>query len=111
MRTETASVTAPLPVFGLRGLWEIAPKWYIDAQAQYFTLEIDNIDGEVTDLRAGITWMFAKHWGLGAGYNRFVTDVECRKTRIHRRPEMDLLRRAGFHHRVVLARASSGLAE
>ena len=75
MRTETASVTAPLPVFGLRGLWEIAPKWYIDAQAQYFTLEVDNIDGEVTDLRAGITWMFAKHWGLGAGYNRFVTDV------------------------------------
>ena len=75
LRTETASVTAPLPVFGLRGLWEIAPKWYLDAQAQYFTLKVDNIDGEVTDLRAGITWMFAKHWGLGAGYNRFVTDV------------------------------------
>jgi hypothetical protein len=75
VRTETASVTAPLPVFGLRGLWEIAPKWYLDAQFQYFTLEVDNIDGEVTDLRAGITWMFAKHWGLGAGYNRFVTDI------------------------------------
>lgn len=75
VHTETASVTAPLPVFGLRGLWQIAPKWYLDAQFQYFTLEIDNIDGEVTDFRAGVTWMFAKHWGLGAGYNRFVTNV------------------------------------
>jgi hypothetical protein len=73
--TESASVTAPLPVFGLRGLWALSPKWYIDAQAQYFALKIDNIDGKVTDLRAGLTWMFAEHWGLGAGYNQFVTTV------------------------------------
>jgi hypothetical protein len=79
VRTEAASVTAPLPVFGLRGLWQISPKWFLDAQAQYFALEIDNIDGKVTDLRAGVTWMFAKHWGLGAGYNRFVTDVGVTK--------------------------------
>lgn len=80
VRTETASVTAPLPVFGLRGLWQIAPKWYLDAQFQYFTLEIDNIDGEVTDFRAGVTWMATKHFGLGAGYNRFVTDVGVDRT-------------------------------
>jgi hypothetical protein len=73
--TETASVTAPLPVFGLRGLWEIAPNWYLDAQAQYFALKIDNIDGKITDLRAGVTYMIGRHWGLGAGYNRFVTTV------------------------------------
>lgn len=73
--TETASVTAPLPVFGLRGLWEIAPNWYLDAQAQYFALKIDNIDGKITDLRAGLTYMIGRHWGLGAGYNRFVTTV------------------------------------
>jgi hypothetical protein len=74
-RTEAASVTAPLPVFGLRGLWEIAPNWYLDAQAQYFALKIDNIDGRITDLRAGVTYMIGRHWGLGAGYNRFVTTV------------------------------------
>jgi hypothetical protein len=77
--TETASVTAPLPVFGLRGLWEIAPKWYLDAQAQYFALKIDNIDGKITDLRAGVTYMVGRHWGLGAGYNQFVTTVGVAK--------------------------------
>jgi hypothetical protein len=77
--TETASVTAPLPVFGLRGLWALAPNWYIDAQAQYFALKIDNIDGRVTDVRGGLTWMFAKHWGVGAGYNQFITTVGVTK--------------------------------
>jgi hypothetical protein len=77
--TETAAVTAPLPVFGLRGLWQIAPKWYLDAQAQYFTLEYDNIDGEITDLRVGVTYMIGRHWGVGAGYNRFVTTVGVEK--------------------------------
>jgi hypothetical protein len=80
VHTESASVTAPLPVFGLRGLWEIAPKWFVDAQFQYFTLTIDNIDGEVTDFRAGLTYMFSKHVGVGAGYNRFVTDVGVDKS-------------------------------
>ncbi len=79
VHTETASVTAPLPVFGLRGLWALSPNWYIDAQAQYFALKIDNIDGRVTDVRGGLTWMFAKHWGLGAGYNQFITTVGVTK--------------------------------
>ena len=78
--TEAASVTAPLPVFGLRGLWALSPKWYIDAQAQYFQLKIDNIDGRVTDLRAGLTWMATKHVGIGAGYNQFVTTVNVNRT-------------------------------
>ena len=56
-------------------MWEIAPNWYLDAQAQYFSLKVDNIDGRVTDLRAGVTYMLGRHWGLGAGYNRFVTTV------------------------------------
>jgi hypothetical protein len=79
VRTENAGITAPLPVFGLRGLWALSPRWYLDAQAQYFALKIDNIDGKITDLRAGITWMATKHVGIGAGYNRFVTTVNADK--------------------------------
>jgi hypothetical protein len=79
-RTETAGVTAPLPVLGVRGLWEIAPKWYLDAQAQYFALKIDNIDGRITDLRAGVTYMPGRHWGVGAGYNQFLTTVGVDKS-------------------------------
>lgn len=82
-RTETASATAPLPVVGLRYAWRFAPKWYLEATAQYFTVSIDDVDGEIIDLRAGVNWMFTDHFGIGAGWNRFSTDVDVSKERFN----------------------------
>jgi hypothetical protein len=80
-RTESASATAPLPVVGGRYIWRFAPDWYLEAQAQYFKISIDNIDGEIIDMRAGVNWMFTKHFGLGLGWNDFTTDVDVGKER------------------------------
>jgi hypothetical protein len=80
-RTESSSVTAPLPVAGLRYSWRFADRWYVEALAQYFAVSIDNIDGQIVDLRAGVNWMFSKHVGIGAGWNRFSTDVDISKER------------------------------
>jgi hypothetical protein len=77
--TETSSATAPLPVLGMRGLWEFSPQWYLDAQGQFFAIKIDNVDGHITDLRAGVTRMFGKHFGVGAGWNQFTTKVNLDK--------------------------------
>jgi hypothetical protein len=78
--TESNSVSAPLPVIGVRGGWVVAPQWYIDAQAQFFKVNIQGIDGNWTDLRLGGTWMFHKNFGVGLGYNRFYTHVDVSKT-------------------------------
>jgi hypothetical protein len=77
--TQTSSVTAPLPVIGLRAGWVVAPNWYIDAQAQFFKLKYDNYDGNWSDLRVSATWMYNPHFGIGLGYNRFATNVEVEK--------------------------------
>lgn len=82
-RTEAASATAPLPVVGLRYIWRFAPKWYLEAQGQYFTVSIDDVDGEIIDLRAGVNWMITDHFGIGAGWNRFSTDVDVSKARFN----------------------------
>jgi hypothetical protein len=82
-QTETAVTEAPLPVFGLRGLWEFSPKWYLDGHFQYFTLSYDAYDGSITDLNVSVTRMFGKHWGLGAGWNQFSTDVDVEKDRFN----------------------------
>ena len=76
---ESGDTTAPLPVIGLRGLWQLSPNWYLDAQGQYFQLKYDAYDGSVTDLRIGVTRMFGEHFGLGAGYNRFTTKLGVSK--------------------------------
>lgn len=82
-RTESSDVTAPLPVIGLRYIWRFADNFYLEAQGQYFGLKIDNVDGSLTDLRAGVNWMFSKHFGIGAGWNQFVTNVDVDRNHFH----------------------------
>jgi hypothetical protein len=82
-----ASVGAPLPVFGLRGMWRLGHDFYLDAQAQYFALSIDNIDGSLLNYRAALTWQPKKYLGIGVGYDTFNVDVKVDKDRF--RGEMD----------------------
>lgn len=74
--TRENSVPAPLPVIGLRGAWVIAPRWLLDAQAQFFRAKLEGYDGRITDLRASASWLFHRHAGVGLGYNYFGTDVD-----------------------------------
>jgi hypothetical protein len=77
---ETATARAPLPVLGLRGAWRFADDWYLEAQGQWFGVKFDDVDGRLTDLRAGVTWMFTDHFGVGAGWNRFDLDVDVERS-------------------------------
>ncbi|MCE9657643.1 MAG: hypothetical protein K8R60_03720 [Burkholderiales bacterium] len=86
--SKKGSVSAPLPVIGIRAGWVVAPQVYLDAQAQYFKAKVDNIDGSVLDLRAGATWMFSQNFGVGAGYNRFTTNVKVEKNNFDGRLRM-----------------------
>lgn len=77
--SREASAPAPLPVIGLRGGWAVTPNWYVDAQGQYFQAKVGEVDGSISDLRVGATWMFSRHLGLGMGYNRFYTKLDFAK--------------------------------
>jgi hypothetical protein len=78
---EDASVAAPLPVIGLRGLWGLPHNFWIDASAQYFALSFDEYDGNLQDYRIGVTWQPRKWLGVGLGYNQFGVDVDVEKDR------------------------------
>jgi opacity protein-like surface antigen len=74
-----ASVDLPLPVIGLRGMWRMGGNFYLDAHAQYFGLEIDNIDGSIINYRAAFIWQPKKYIGVGLGYDNFEIDVDIDK--------------------------------
>jgi hypothetical protein len=80
---DEADVKAPLPVFGLRGIWKMPADLYIDAQAQYFALSIDEYDGSVQDYRLMLTWQPKPWLGLGIGYNGFKIDVDVERDRFN----------------------------
>jgi hypothetical protein len=73
------SVPAPLPVFGVRGDWAVSPHIYLDASGKIFSLSYQGIDGNWSELRAGATWMFSEHFGVGVGYDRFSVHVNVAK--------------------------------
>jgi hypothetical protein len=73
------SVDAPLPVVGLRGMWRLGDRVYLDAQAQYFSLAIDDIKGSLYNYRAALIWQPTRRVGFGAGYDAFGVDVDLRQ--------------------------------
>ncbi len=74
--SNTASVAAPLPVIGLRGIWDLSHNIWLDATAQFFALSIDQYDGNLQDYRVLVTWQPKKWLGVGLGYNHFSIDVD-----------------------------------
>jgi len=76
----SSTIPAPLPVIGLRGAWAVAPNWYLDAAGQVFKFKVNPVDGHWYDLRAGVTWMYNNHVGIGAGWDSFTTHVGVDKT-------------------------------
>jgi hypothetical protein len=77
-----ASVGAPLPVIGARGMWNLGGNWWLDAQAQFFAIAIDNIDGSIINYRAAFIWQPKPWLGFGAGYDSFGIDVDVDKERM-----------------------------
>jgi hypothetical protein len=74
--SSKAEADGPLPVLGLRGVWRINDKFYVDAGLQYFSIAFDPYDGSVTDFNVSGVWQFSEHWGVGAGWNQFRTSLE-----------------------------------
>ena len=79
--SQKASVGAPLPVLGLRGMWGLPHHFWLDASAQVFALSIDNISGNVQDYKIALFWQPKKWLGLGLGYNQFGVNVDVGKDR------------------------------
>ena len=79
--SQKGSVGAPLPVFGLRGMWRLPHDFWFDASAQIFALSIDEYSGNIQDYRAAVFWQPKTWLGLGLGYNRFAVNVDVDKDR------------------------------
>jgi len=78
-QTASNSVTAPLPVIGLRGDWAATEHLYLDASGQVFKFSYQGVDGNWSDIWVGATWMFNEHFGIGLAYDRFATHVDLTK--------------------------------
>jgi hypothetical protein len=82
---KTASVPAPLPVLSTRAGWAFADNWILDGQVQVLGFSYDQFHGHWWDVKAGVTYLFTKHFGVGAAYDSFTTQLSISQTNFNGR--------------------------
>lgn len=79
-RVVDESVTAPLPNIGLFGDYELAPGWQLNLHAQYFSVRLDDLEGSLVDIRAGMKTALSDNWDISVAYNYYKVDVDVRQS-------------------------------
>ena len=75
--TVAESITAPLPVFGLRADFSLTPKWILRTRADVFYLEYEQFKGSIYSTSLGIEYKAFKHVGFGLATDIFNLAVEA----------------------------------
>jgi hypothetical protein len=76
-KSESADVTAPLPMFGLRMGYAITPKWSVHYVSEAFFIELDDtIKGAMINYELNTEYKLFKHFAIGAGLARLGNSVE-----------------------------------
>lgn len=76
---ESNDLTAPLPVFGLRGEYRFADRWSLRGSGEVFVIEYGDFDGSLYDLFAGIDFSMTDNVAFGIGVNSVKIDVGITK--------------------------------
>lgn len=66
---ESEDLTAPLPVFGLRGEFEVNDRITLGGAAQFFKIEIGDTSGSLRDIFIGADYSFKESYAIGLAYN------------------------------------------
>lgn len=77
---ELGSVTAPMPVIGIRGEYYFTPRLRLAGAAEHFALEYNDIDGRLTDVYLGLDYKVMDNLGLGVAYNYVTADIDTVKS-------------------------------
>ena len=81
---ETSSLTAPLPVLGLRGEYAFAEHWNLRGATQWFGITTNDVSGHLTDTYAGVDYGFGKHnrMFVGLAYDTVKLRIDTKKTNL-----------------------------
>jgi hypothetical protein len=76
-KAESAGVTVPLPVIGLRMGYAITPKWNVRYVSEAFFIDFDDsFRGAIINFELNTEYRLFKHFALGAGLARIGVDAE-----------------------------------
>jgi hypothetical protein len=74
-RAESEDVTAPLPLFGIRGDYAINDHITLRGATQFFAFSTDELEGHLTDFYIGADYGFGQRMAVGLAYNRVSMNI------------------------------------
>jgi hypothetical protein len=74
-------IIAPVPTVGMFLNYAFLPNLVMKVHADFFDLDISDIEGKLVDSGIEAEWYFSKHVGCGLGLN--ITDIDYRDTGIN----------------------------
>lgn len=80
-RAESEDLTAPLPLFGLRGDYAVGDRITLRGAMQWFGYETDDIDGRLTDFYFGADYGFGERMAVGLAYNKVSMSLGAQEER------------------------------
>jgi hypothetical protein len=97
---ESQSFTAPLPALGLESEFILSPKFSLHQSTHLFYIQLNSLQGKMTDLAITLEYKPIRQLGLGTGFNTFAIDIQQSKTK---RPLFgDLVGNIGYRHSGIL---------
>ena len=77
---ESEDLTAPLPVIGLRGEYEITDKITVRAAGEWFKISTGDVDGRLRDIYLGVDYGFNRRIAVGLAYNDVSMSIGASET-------------------------------
>ena len=78
--SRETSAGAPVPMIGLNLDWALARRLVLRGYGRFFRLNLSSFDGGLFEAGLRLNWYFAKHFGLGLGYDR--TDLRIDELKV-----------------------------
>jgi len=82
---ESQQLTAPLPVFGLRGEFAFGQRFTLRGAVELFAIDTGDVDGRLHDSYFGVDYSFGKRFALGVAYNDVSMKVSADERAFHGR--------------------------
>lgn len=64
------------PMFGIHGEYRMSKRLFLASSFEYFAIDEDDFEGELTDTLISLEYRLFDHLGFGAGYNRVTVYAE-----------------------------------
>lgn len=72
---ESEDLTAPLPVAGFRGEYEISDRFTLRGAGQWFAIDTGDVKGSLRDIYLGVDYGFNERMAIGLAYNEVAMNI------------------------------------